>query len=285
MRVVNATAAWKVRTGCKGPRLLRSWPDGFHAHAHVPRPRYVSRAWPPAPPPLAGAAREPTSEIWLHGTEGTLHLDVDDGVLSMALKSGTGQGKAGQGGAGRGLWQGRAGQGRAGRGGARLDRAGVHVEGKPWRDTCAARVAEPSCLRARGLPPQSPPPCSPLPGAPPPPPPPNHPHPPPPTTTTGRGRPHAAGGGASGASWVLACGARVRRSNQVGGQAEGFYVGGGAGSRSAGRGGRVRGEGCTGRGELEGEADVRRRSTLVVLLAQVEGPVEGRAGGLRVQCQ
>ena len=122
-------------------------------------------------------------------------------------------------------------------------------------------------------------------GRPPPAPPPNHPHPPPPTTTTGRGRPHAAGGGASGASWVLACGARVRRSNQVGGQAEGFYVGGGAGSRSAGRGGRVRGEGCTGRGELEGEADVRRRSTLVVLLAQVEGPVEGRAGGLRVQCQ
>ncbi|PSC70700.1 1,5-anhydro-D-fructose reductase [Micractinium conductrix] len=36
---------------------------------------------------VMGAAREPTSEIWLHGTEGTLHLDVDDGVLSMALKS------------------------------------------------------------------------------------------------------------------------------------------------------------------------------------------------------
>ena len=37
---------------------------------------------------VTGAAREPASEFWLHGTEGTLHLDVDSGQLSLALKSG-----------------------------------------------------------------------------------------------------------------------------------------------------------------------------------------------------
>lgn len=35
----------------------------------------------------AGAAREPTSEFWLHGSEGTLHLDLDGGQLRLALKS------------------------------------------------------------------------------------------------------------------------------------------------------------------------------------------------------
>jgi len=37
---------------------------------------------------VTGAAREPASELWLHGTEGTLHLDLDSGLLALALKSG-----------------------------------------------------------------------------------------------------------------------------------------------------------------------------------------------------
>jgi len=37
---------------------------------------------------VTGAAREPASEFWLHGTEGTLHLDLDSGLLALALKSG-----------------------------------------------------------------------------------------------------------------------------------------------------------------------------------------------------
>ncbi len=36
----------------------------------------------------SGAAREPACEFWLHGTEGTLHLDVDNGQLRLALRSG-----------------------------------------------------------------------------------------------------------------------------------------------------------------------------------------------------
>ncbi|PRW20167.1 Oxidoreductase NAD-binding Rossmann fold [Chlorella sorokiniana] len=40
---------------------------------------------------VTGAAREPASEFWLHGTEGTLHLDVDNGQLLLALKSEGGQ--------------------------------------------------------------------------------------------------------------------------------------------------------------------------------------------------
>ena len=37
---------------------------------------------------VTGATREPASEFWLHGTEGTLHLDVDNGQLALALNSG-----------------------------------------------------------------------------------------------------------------------------------------------------------------------------------------------------
>ncbi|KAL4451339.1 hypothetical protein ABPG77_009411 [Micractinium sp. CCAP 211/92] len=40
---------------------------------------------------VTGAAREPASEFWLHGTEGTLHLDVDNGQLRLALRSEGGQ--------------------------------------------------------------------------------------------------------------------------------------------------------------------------------------------------
>lgn len=73
--------------------------------------RRAALALPPPVPPIqacgaqahmvcsavTGAAREPVYEFWLHGTEGTLHLDVDNGQLSLALKSG----------AGRGPWEGR----------------------------------------------------------------------------------------------------------------------------------------------------------------------------------
>ncbi|KAL4420747.1 hypothetical protein ABPG75_010403 [Micractinium tetrahymenae] len=40
---------------------------------------------------VTGAASEPGSEFWLYGTDGTLHLDVDNGQLSLALKSEGGQ--------------------------------------------------------------------------------------------------------------------------------------------------------------------------------------------------
>ncbi|GAB4816232.1 hypothetical protein N2152v2_003278 [Parachlorella kessleri] len=36
---------------------------------------------------VTGAARSPTSEIWIYGTEGTLHLNLDDGKLSLGLRS------------------------------------------------------------------------------------------------------------------------------------------------------------------------------------------------------
>ncbi len=37
--------------------------------------------------PTPGAARAPTSEFWIYGSEGTLHLDLDDGKLSLGLRS------------------------------------------------------------------------------------------------------------------------------------------------------------------------------------------------------
>lgn len=40
-----------------------------------------------------GAAREPTTEFWLHGTEGTVHLDVDGQRLYLALRDGDEGGK------------------------------------------------------------------------------------------------------------------------------------------------------------------------------------------------
>lgn len=60
---------------CQGMRMLE----------HSGRTRQACGALRPH---TAGAAREPSTEFWLHGTEGTLHLDVDAGQLSLALKSG-----------------------------------------------------------------------------------------------------------------------------------------------------------------------------------------------------